>query len=151
MILCSTFDTGLIDLDVDSRSQECEKAKSSVAIISQRFQSYWMDFGVLLRLVWWNLCSCCRPFNVQGEDPSYVILLKKKTLWRWVVFRHLHSSFFQTWYDDRDHSAVHFDFRLDDLDLPWRSQLYEKLKIRSPFSHSLNIDLNEIQYVTKIC
>ena len=32
------FDTRLIDLDPDSRSQECGKAKSSVPIISQKYQ-----------------------------------------------------------------------------------------------------------------
>ena len=33
------FDTSLIDLDLDSRSQECEKAKTSAPIISQSLQS----------------------------------------------------------------------------------------------------------------
>ena len=33
------FDHGLIDPDLDSRSHECEKAKTSVPIISKSFQS----------------------------------------------------------------------------------------------------------------
>ena len=33
------FDTGLNDLDLDSRSQECKEAKTSVLIISRSFQS----------------------------------------------------------------------------------------------------------------
>ena len=32
------MDTSLIDLDLGSRSQECEKDKNSVPIISQSFQ-----------------------------------------------------------------------------------------------------------------
>ena len=45
------FDTNVIDLDRDSRSRECEKAKACAPIISQSFQSIWMEFGILLRLV----------------------------------------------------------------------------------------------------
>ena len=45
------FDTSLIDFDLDSRSQECVKAKTSVPVISQIFQLISMEFGVLLRLV----------------------------------------------------------------------------------------------------
>ena len=33
------FDTGLIDSDLDSRPQECKKAKTSAPSISQSFQS----------------------------------------------------------------------------------------------------------------
>ena len=45
------FKTGLIDLELDSKSQECEKAKTSTPIISQTFQLIWIEFGMLLRLV----------------------------------------------------------------------------------------------------
>ena len=38
------FNTSLIDLNVDSRSQERKKVKPSVAIISQSFQSVRMEF-----------------------------------------------------------------------------------------------------------
>ena len=43
------FDTSLIDLDHNSRSQECEKAKTSVLITSQRYQWIWMKFVE----TWW--------------------------------------------------------------------------------------------------
>ena len=45
------FVTSLIDVDLHSRSQECEKAKTSAPVISQSFQSFWMEFGILWRLV----------------------------------------------------------------------------------------------------
>ena len=41
----------ILSLDLQSRSEECEKAKASASIISQSFQSIWMEFGILLRLV----------------------------------------------------------------------------------------------------
>ena len=45
------YDASLFDFDLHSRSQECEKAKTSAAYISQSFQLIWMEFGVLFRLV----------------------------------------------------------------------------------------------------
>ena len=45
------FDTSLTDIDLDSVSQECKKAKHSVPIISHSFQLILMEFGVLLRVV----------------------------------------------------------------------------------------------------
>ena len=45
------FDASLIDLDLDSRSQECKKAKISAAIISQIFQLIWTKFVIMLRHV----------------------------------------------------------------------------------------------------
>ena len=33
------------------------------------------------------------------------------------------TDFFQIWYDDRDHKALHIDISLDDFDLHSRSQL----------------------------
>ena len=41
------IDTSLIDLDLDSRSQECKKAKASAPIVSQSFQSIWRELGSL--------------------------------------------------------------------------------------------------------
>ena len=73
-----------------------------------------MEFGLLLRLVgvmdFILILSC--PFYVQKREP----------------YRHLQCDFFQTWYDDRDHYALHFGISLDDLDLHSRAQLYEKSK-----------------------
>ena len=45
------FDTCLIDLDLHPWSQECEKAKQFVPVISQNFWLVWIEFGILLRLV----------------------------------------------------------------------------------------------------
>ena len=45
------LDTSLIDHDLDSRSQECEKAQTSAPIISQSFMLIGMEFGIVLRLV----------------------------------------------------------------------------------------------------
>ena len=39
IVLYIHFDASLIGLDIDSRSKECEKAKSSEQIIWQKFQS----------------------------------------------------------------------------------------------------------------
>ena len=44
----STFGTSLSDLDFYSMPQGYEKAKTSVEIILQSFQSALMEFGVLL-------------------------------------------------------------------------------------------------------
>ena len=58
------FDTGLTDLDLDSRSQECEKAKTAVPTISQSFQSVWTSYSFyLIHSVF------------KGQNPTYVILL----------------------------------------------------------------------------
>ena len=44
------------------------------------------------------------------------------------MFRHLKTTFFETWFDDRYHYAVSFDISLNDIDLPSRSQLFEKVE-----------------------
>ena len=44
-------DRRIIDLDLDSRSQEFKKAKPSEPSISQSFQSVCMEFGLLWRLI----------------------------------------------------------------------------------------------------
>ena len=40
------FDISVTDIGLHSRSQECEKAKTTVAIISQIFQSIWCGIEV---------------------------------------------------------------------------------------------------------
>ena len=67
------FNTSLIDLDLDSRSQECEKATTSVPIMSQSFQWILMEFGILLRFVsvMNQIFILFCLFNIQGRD--YVI------------------------------------------------------------------------------
>ena len=45
------FDTSLIDVYFESRSQECEKAKTSVPIISQSFE-------LILNGIWYTIETC---------------------------------------------------------------------------------------------
>ena len=52
------FDTSLIGLDLDSRSQECQKAKTSAPIISQSFQSIWMEFWCAVEICWYDEPHC---------------------------------------------------------------------------------------------
>ena len=91
------LDTSLIDLDFDSRSNGCEKANTSMPIISQSFQSIWMEFsiGLLLRLVdVMNLILILsRPFSIQGSEPYLCDFSLKKTNKHCLVFRHLETDF----------------------------------------------------------
>ena len=59
----------------------------------------------------------------------------KEKIGIWLVFRQLQTDFFQTWYDDTGHPALHFDFSLDDLYLHSRSKRNQKHQC--PFFHSL--------------
>ena len=70
----------LIDVDLDSRSQACEKADTSALIISQSFSSIWLEFALLLRLVGvMNLILILfHPFNIQGRKPYLGDFVKKK-------------------------------------------------------------------------
>ena len=70
------FETSLTDLDLDSKSQECEK-ENDVTII----QSIWMEYGILLRLVGvMNLkLSLSHPLNIQGREPYLCDFVKKTT------------------------------------------------------------------------
>ena len=74
------FYTGVIDQDLDSRSLEWEKAKTSVPIVSESFQLIWMKLGMLLRfVVVINLITILSHLlSIQGENSTYVILFKKK-------------------------------------------------------------------------
>ena len=65
------FDTSLIDFDLDSRSQECKKAKTSVPII-------WID----LDGIWYTieLCCCDEP---QTHFISSVQYSRERTLVMW--------------------------------------------------------------------
>ena len=73
------FCTDLIDLDFDSRLRECKKANTSAPIISQRFQSISMVFGIELKVVGvmnLTLISSC-PFTFQKREPCWCEFLKK--------------------------------------------------------------------------
>ena len=62
------------------------------------------------------------PFYIQGREP-YLYDFVKKTLMV-ACIQTFTTNFFLTWYDDKDHEALHFD--MDDLDIPSRSQLCKK-------------------------
>ena len=59
----------------------------------------------------------------KGENPYVILFVLFFLSYHWLVFRSLLTDFFQTWYDDRDYYAVHFDSRLHDFDLDSRSHL----------------------------
>ena len=74
------FDANLIDLDVDSRSQNYKKAETSAPNILQSFQSMWIEFDLHLKLIAvmkLMLISSC-PFSIQGGE-SYLSDFVKKT------------------------------------------------------------------------
>ena len=101
------FDSSLIDLDHDSRSQGYEKAKPSAPIVSQSFLLIWMEISILLRLIavmnFLLILTC--PFNIQEREPYLHDFVTKKKLqtdffqnlvWRW---RPLSSTFwYQFWW-----------------------------------------------------
>ena len=65
------FDISLIDLNLESRSQECEKALTSAPVISHSFQLIWMQVGILLGLVgvMMPIFIFAHPFNFQWREP----------------------------------------------------------------------------------
>ena len=84
MLLKSASDISLVDLDFDSRSQECKKTQTSApyffCVRVQSFQSIWMEFGVPLRLVsvmnlLLILSSSC---GIQGREPYLCDIVNKK-------------------------------------------------------------------------
>ena len=92
------------------QGHRCARKQEYLRQLSQSFQSIWIEFGVVLSLGVMNLVLILSyPLNIQGREPWFCC---------WLVF-------FQTWYDDRDLKAVHFDISLNDLDLHSRSQFYE--------------------------
>ena len=86
------YDCTLIGLGLDSRSQECEKAKPSAPIISQSFQFIWMEFGTLLRHV--GVMNQTLPFGVKEREPNLCEKKKKKVdLYSGIYFRLLARGF----------------------------------------------------------
>ena len=111
-------DTSLTDLDLDSKSRVGESKN-----FCGNYQSIWVEFGILLRLV--GVMNCMLIlfclFSIQGREPYWCDSVKKKknpqknpkqptpplpppppTLWHWLVFRHFWTDFFRTWCDDRN-------------------------------------------------
>ena len=84
-----------MDLDFNSRSQKCEKAKVSVAIFSQSFQLFKMECGILSRRVSMvNLIfSLFHPFSIQGKEPCLCDYEKKIDIG---LYSDLKTDFFQT-------------------------------------------------------
>ena len=66
------FDTSLIDLDLDSMSQECEKAKK---LLRQSSHKVFDLFGIILRLcgVMNLMLIFSRPNNFNRENPANMI------------------------------------------------------------------------------
>ena len=111
-------------LDLDSRSQECEKAKTSAPIISQSFESIWMELRILLRPVGvLSLILMFSSIQYSGERSLLVWFLFFILIFTLAcIQRFLQTNFFQRWSDDRDHWAIYFDMSLNYLDLHSRSQ-----------------------------
>ena len=61
----------LTEVDSESRSQACEKAKTSMPVISQSFHLIWMECGILLRCfgVMNLVLILSHLFNIQGREP----------------------------------------------------------------------------------
>ena len=80
-LLSASWGWSLTGLEVPAKiiTKECEKAKTSVPIISSSFKLIWMEFGILLRLVEvMNLIlilACV--FNIQGREPYLCDFIKK--------------------------------------------------------------------------
>ena len=91
------FYRSVIELSLDSISQECEEATTSVSIISQNAQSIWTESCVLFVVMNLILNASC-PFNVQGTEPYLCDVVTNE---RWPVSRRSRTSFFQTWYYDK--------------------------------------------------
>ena len=91
------FNTSLIDLDLDSRSQVCKKAKTSTPI------QYAVE-------TCWSNKSHAHSINIQGREPYLCDFVTK--LAGWLAFEHWLTSVFQTLCDDKDDWNQHFDASL---------------------------------------
>ena len=133
-----------------------------------------MEIGVLLRLIGvMNLILILRcPFHIQGKEPCLCDFVKNKTkqnkttpppqkkndykkatLLHWLVFRHLLTDFFLTWYDDRD-GATKLYILLSDwmtLTLIQGHSCMRNQQLRCHFLENFVIDLDKIEYVAATC
>ena len=57
----------------------CEKNKTSVAVISQRYELIWMECGVLLKLdsVVNRILILSHPFSIKGREPYLSNFIEK--------------------------------------------------------------------------
>ena len=70
------FDRSVIELNLDSMSQECEEATTSVSIISQNAQSIWTDFCVFIGVINLILNVSC-PHKVKGTESYLCDMVNK--------------------------------------------------------------------------
>ena len=98
----------LSDLDLRSRSHDWWKDWTSAWTISQKFlidveriwyafETHWCDKKSLL-------------INTQGSEPYSFNFVPFFFFFKLASFRYLQASFFQIWYDDREHWTLHFYF-----------------------------------------
>ena len=147
------FDTSLFDLDFDSRSQENEKAKTSAPVISQSFQSVWMEFGLLLRLVrvmnliLLLLCSC----NIQGREPYLCDFITKTTL-TLAYIQAFTDKFLSdlAWWQKPPNSTFCYQFGRPGLSFRI-TVVWEINNFVFHFRTNLGIDSDEIQYGAATC
>ena len=140
------FDTSLIDLGLDSRSQECKKEKSSVAVISK--------FSINLEGMWYAVDTCwcdvnlivililSHPFNIQGREPYSCDFIKKEFML--ACIQTFTGRFLS------NHWALHFDL----YQFGW---LWSSFKVTVVwvikncgvhFLRNFAVDLDEIHYVS---
>ena len=135
------FDTRSLDL----RTHKCKKAKASAPIISQSCQLIWMEFGILLRLLYLisRILILLWLINIQGREPYLCDSIDKK-LYNGLFIRTCTDQFLANlvW------CALHFAISLDNLDLHSKSQLYEKSKnLQCPFSGKSRYWIKLKQYI----
>ena len=134
------FATSQSDLDLHSRF---------IFVREQKLLCYLTNFSVSLDGVWHSVWTCWsyeHHTHFMLSEPcarERIILLlfhkqkqkQKKPTYRFL--RHFKTDFFQTWYDNRDQYAIHFD--VYQVWWPWsysRSQMWKKSKTAVPiFSH----------------
>ena len=76
------FNNGLADLDLDSRSQECKKAKlHQLMNYLTKFQSFRIEFGIVMRLVgMMNLILILsHQLSIQGREAYLRDFVEKQT------------------------------------------------------------------------
>ena len=109
----------VIGLDPDSRSQQLEKANVLAPIISQRFLSVWMEYGVLFRLlgVWANMLAPVISQRFLSVWMEYGVLFRLLGVW-WTSYSFylIHSVF------NGDNPV--YVILLNKLSIGWYSHIY---------------------------
>ena len=142
-------ETGLSDLDLDSRSQGCEEAKVSALIIPQNSQSIWVEFDQTFWLMKLKHILSLRLI-FQRENPPMWFRFKqinKQTNKHFNV--DLCSNIYRpicfetVWRQTELHSTFWYQF-----EWPWllfKGTVVNEIEISAPiFSVNFSTDLNEI-------